>query len=126
MDFSQDVYKRRQSHQNGRAGCHGRYYDEGSGSFRYRSQKGNGSINVKEEPLPPKKADEMAGSQRRLAFVDSLVTGTKTLMYSAGVVEERISRKRTVNRSRAGSKDGSVKNSVKKRCLIFSSMDRSS
>lgn len=38
--FQQDIYKRRQSHQNGRAGCHGRYYDEGSGSFRYRSQKG--------------------------------------------------------------------------------------
>lgn len=51
----------------------------------------DGSINVKEEPLPPKK-EWMKWPVLRgvMAFVDSLVTGTKTLMYSAGVLEEDI------------------------------------
>ena len=51
----------------------------------------DGSINVKEEPLPPKKKWMKWPVLRGvLAFVDSLVTGTKTLMYSAEVVEEDI------------------------------------
>ena len=54
-------------------------------------RRADGSINVKEEPLPPKKAWMKWPVLRGvLAFVDSLVTGTKTLMYSAGVVEEDI------------------------------------
>lgn len=54
-------------------------------------RRADGSINIKEEPLPPKK-DWMRWPVIRgvMAFVDSLVTGTRTLMYSAGVVEEDI------------------------------------
>ena len=48
----------------------------------------DGTINVKEQPLPPKKAWAKIPILRGvLVFVDSLVTGTKTLMYSADVLE---------------------------------------
>ena len=51
----------------------------------------DGTINVKEQPLPPKKAWAKIPILRGvLVFVDSLVTGTKTLMYSAEVLEEDI------------------------------------
>ena len=54
-------------------------------------RRADGSINIKEEPLPPKK-EWMRWPVIRgvMAFVDSLVTGTRTLMYSAGIVEEDI------------------------------------
>lgn len=54
-------------------------------------RRADGTINIREEPLPPKK-NWMKWPIIRgvMAFVDSLVTGTRTLMYSASVVEEDI------------------------------------
>ena len=54
-------------------------------------RRADGSINIKEEPLPPKKNWMRWPIVRGvMAFIDSLVTGTRTLMYSASVVEEDI------------------------------------
>ena len=45
-------------------------------------RRADGTINIREEPLPPKK-NWMKWPIIRgvMAFVDSLVTGTRTLMY---------------------------------------------
>lgn len=54
-------------------------------------RRADGSINVKEEPLPPQKPwMKWPVIRGVLTLIDSLVTGTKTLMYSAEVLEEDI------------------------------------
>ena len=51
----------------------------------------DGTINVKEQPIPPKsKWAKIPFIRGVVVFVDSLITGTKTLMYSAEVLEEDI------------------------------------
>ncbi len=52
-------------------------------------RRSDGTINIKETPLPKKK-EWMKWPVLRgvMAFIDSLVTGVRTLMYSASVVEE--------------------------------------
>ncbi len=54
-------------------------------------RRADGTINVKEQPLKPKsKWMKMPIIRGVVVFVDSLVTGVSTLMYSAEVLEEDI------------------------------------
>jgi len=52
-------------------------------------RRADGTINIKEEPLKPKsKWMKVPLIRGVVIFVDSLVTGVRTLMYSASVLEE--------------------------------------
>ncbi|MBR5228303.1 MAG: DUF1385 domain-containing protein [Firmicutes bacterium] len=54
-------------------------------------RRGDGTINVKEQPIAPKsKWAKIPIIRGVVVFIDSLITGTKTLMYSAEVLEEDI------------------------------------
>ncbi|MBQ3107423.1 MAG: DUF1385 domain-containing protein [Firmicutes bacterium] len=55
-------------------------------------RKSSGDMHIKIEPLAaPKKWTKIPLLRGVLAFVDSLITGTKTLLYSADVLEAEIS-----------------------------------
>lgn len=61
----------------------------GSDRIAIAVRRSDGTINVKEEPLKPaKKWQKWPIIRGVISFVSSLVTGTRTLMYSAEVLEE--------------------------------------
>ncbi len=61
----------------------------GSDRIAIAVRRSDGTINVKEEPLKPAKNWQKWPIIRGvMSFVSSLVTGTRTLMYSAEVLEE--------------------------------------
>jgi uncharacterized protein YqhQ len=54
-------------------------------------RRSDGTINIKEEPIKPRNRWMNIPIIRGVViFIESLVTGTRTLMYSAGVLEEDI------------------------------------
>ena len=64
---------------------------KGSDRTAIAVRRADGTINVKEEPLKPRSRWMKIPLIRGVViFVDSLVTGVGTLMYSAGVLEEDI------------------------------------
>lgn len=66
-------------------------------------RRSDGTINIKEEPLPPKKKwMKWPVIRGVMAFVDSLVTGTRTLMYSANVIEEDLSGEEETEKTEPG------------------------
>ncbi len=66
-------------------------------------RRSDGTINIKEEPLPPKKKwMKWPVIRGVMAFVDSLVTGTRTLMYSANVIEEDLSGEEEAEKTEPG------------------------
>lgn len=64
---------------------------KGSDRTAIAVRRPDGTINIKEEPAKPRsKWTKVPIIRGVVTFVDSLVTGTRTLMYSAQVLEESL------------------------------------
>lgn len=91
MDFSKIFIKNANPTQMGGQAVMEGIMMKGADRTAIAVRREDGTINVKEQPLAPKKAWAKIPIIRGvLVFVDSLITGTKTLMYSAEVLEEDI------------------------------------